>query len=55
MIKEPQIRAMKKGSYLINYARGKVVDIDALAAAIRCSVRSQPTTGVDCPSAVPRP
>ena len=35
MIKEPQIRAMKKGSYLINYARGKVVDIDALAAAIR--------------------
>jgi D-3-phosphoglycerate dehydrogenase len=35
MIKEPQIRTMKKGSYLINYARGKVVDIDALAAAIR--------------------
>ena len=35
MIKEPQIRAMKKGSYLINSARGKVVDIDALAAAIK--------------------
>src|SRR5690606_28092762 len=35
MIKEKQIRTMKKGSYLINYARGKVVDIDALAAAIK--------------------
>jgi len=35
MIKEPQIRAIKKGGYLINYARGKVVDIDALAAAIK--------------------
>jgi D-3-phosphoglycerate dehydrogenase / 2-oxoglutarate reductase len=34
MFKEPQLRAMKKGSYLINYARGKVVDIDALAAAL---------------------
>jgi D-3-phosphoglycerate dehydrogenase len=35
MIKEEQIRAMKPGGYLINYARGKVVDIDALAAAIQ--------------------
>lgn len=35
MIKEEQIRAMKPSSYLINYARGKVVDIDALAAAIK--------------------
>jgi D-3-phosphoglycerate dehydrogenase / 2-oxoglutarate reductase len=35
MFKEPQLRAMKKGSYLINYARGKVVDIDALAAALK--------------------
>jgi len=35
MFKEPQIRAIKKGGYLINYARGKVVDIDALAAAIK--------------------
>ncbi|WP_101674246.1 phosphoglycerate dehydrogenase [Alloalcanivorax mobilis] len=35
MIKEEQIRAMKPKSYLINYARGKVVDIDALAAAIK--------------------
>ena len=34
MIKEEQLRAMKPKSYLINYARGKVVDIDALAAAI---------------------
>lgn len=35
MIKEAQIRAMKKGSYLINAARGKVVDIDALAAGLK--------------------
>lgn len=35
MIKEEQIRAMKPKAYLINYARGKVVDIDALAAAIK--------------------
>lgn len=35
MIKDEQIRAMKPKSYLINYARGKVVDIDALAAAIK--------------------
>jgi D-3-phosphoglycerate dehydrogenase len=34
MYKEAQIRAMKPRSYLINYARGKVVDIDALAAAL---------------------
>ena len=35
MIGEAQIRAMKPGSYLINAARGKVVDIDALAAGLR--------------------
>lgn len=35
MIKEEQIRAMKPKGYLINYARGKVVDIDALAAALK--------------------
>lgn len=34
MIGEAQIRAMRKGSYLINLARGNVVDIDALAAAL---------------------
>ena len=34
-MKEEQIRAMKPKSYLINYARGKVVDIDALAAALK--------------------
>lgn len=34
MYTEREIRAMKQGSYLINYARGKVVDIDALAAAL---------------------
>ncbi|KAF0811124.1 D-3-phosphoglycerate dehydrogenase [Alcanivorax sp. S71-1-4] len=35
MIKEAQIRAMKPKSYLINAARGKVVDIDALSAALK--------------------
>ncbi|MGY6769489.1 phosphoglycerate dehydrogenase [Komagataeibacter sp. NFXK3] len=35
MIGEAQIRAMKKGSFLINNARGNVVDLDALAAALK--------------------
>ena len=35
MIGEKEIRAMKPGSILINAARGTVVDIDALAAALR--------------------
>jgi len=35
MIGEKQIRGMKKGAYLINNARGTVVDIDALAAALK--------------------
>ena len=35
MIGEKEIRAMKQGSYLINAARGTVVDIEALAAALR--------------------
>ena len=34
MIGEKEIRAMKKGGILINAARGTVVDIDALAAAL---------------------
>ncbi len=34
MIGAEQIRAMKPGSYLINAARGKVVDIPALVAAL---------------------
>jgi D-3-phosphoglycerate dehydrogenase len=35
MIAEAQIRAMKKGAYLINNSRGTVVDLDALARALR--------------------
>ena len=35
MFRAPQLAKMKPGSYLINYARGKVVDIDDLAAALR--------------------
>ncbi|MDB5513045.1 MAG: D-isomer specific 2-hydroxyacid dehydrogenase NAD-binding [Enterovirga sp.] len=35
MIGEAEIRAMKKGAYLINNSRGTVVDLDALAAALR--------------------
>lgn len=35
MIGEREIRAMKKGSYLLNAARGKVVVIEALAAALK--------------------
>ncbi|GCD58545.1 D-3-phosphoglycerate dehydrogenase [Acetobacter pasteurianus NBRC 3280] len=32
---EAQIKAMKKGSFLINNARGNVVDLDALAEALK--------------------
>ncbi|UAW98838.1 phosphoglycerate dehydrogenase [Halopseudomonas nanhaiensis] len=35
MMGEKEIRAMKQGGILINAARGTVVDIDALAAALR--------------------
>ncbi|MFH7617713.1 NAD(P)-dependent oxidoreductase, partial [Pseudomonas syringae group genomosp. 7] len=35
MIGEKEIRAMKKGSILINAARGTVVQLDALADAIK--------------------
>jgi D-3-phosphoglycerate dehydrogenase / 2-oxoglutarate reductase len=35
MIGEAEIRAMKPGSYLINNSRGTVVDLDALARALR--------------------
>jgi D-3-phosphoglycerate dehydrogenase len=35
MIGAAEIRAMKPGSYLINNSRGTVVDLDALAAALR--------------------
>ncbi|WNJ99201.1 phosphoglycerate dehydrogenase [Thalassospiraceae bacterium LMO-JJ14] len=35
MIGAAEIAAMKKGAYLINNARGKVVDIDALAEALK--------------------
>ncbi|MDR3608486.1 MAG: phosphoglycerate dehydrogenase [Oligoflexia bacterium] len=35
MIAAPQLALMKKGAYLINASRGNVVDIDALATALR--------------------
>ena len=35
MIGEAEIRAMKPGAYLINNSRGTVVDLDALAGALR--------------------
>ena len=35
LITATQINQMKKGSYLINASRGKVVDLDALAAALK--------------------
>ena len=35
LIGATELRAMKKGAYLINASRGTVVDIDALAAALR--------------------
>ncbi len=35
MIGEAEIRAMKPGAYLINNSRGTVVDLDALARALR--------------------
>jgi D-3-phosphoglycerate dehydrogenase len=35
MIGEAEIRSMKRGAYLINNSRGTVVDLDALARAIR--------------------
>jgi D-3-phosphoglycerate dehydrogenase len=35
MIGEREIRAMKPGAYLINNSRGTVVDLDALAGALR--------------------
>ncbi len=35
MIGEAEIRAMKPGSYLINNSRGTVVDLDALARALK--------------------
>ncbi len=34
MIREPQIRAMRPGAVLLNLARGDVVDIETLAAAL---------------------
>lgn len=35
MITEKEISKMKKGSYLINSCRGDVVDVNALAAALK--------------------
>jgi D-3-phosphoglycerate dehydrogenase / 2-oxoglutarate reductase len=35
MVGEPQIAEMREGAFLVNASRGTVVDIDALAAALR--------------------
>lgn len=35
MVSEKQLKIIKKGSYLINASRGTVVDIDALASALK--------------------
>ncbi len=35
MISAPELAAMKRGSYLINNARGELVDMDALIAALQ--------------------
>jgi D-3-phosphoglycerate dehydrogenase / 2-oxoglutarate reductase len=35
MISAAQLKLMKKGSYLLNASRGKVVDLEALAAALK--------------------
>jgi D-3-phosphoglycerate dehydrogenase len=35
MIGAAQLASMRKGSYLLNYSRGTVVDLDALAAALK--------------------
>src|SRR3546814_2584244 len=35
MIGEAQIRDMRRGAFLINASRGNVVDLDALAAALK--------------------
>jgi D-3-phosphoglycerate dehydrogenase len=35
MIAAPQLEKMSKGSYLLNLSRGNVVDVDALAAALK--------------------
>jgi D-3-phosphoglycerate dehydrogenase len=35
MIAAAHIRAMRPGSFLINASRGRVVDVEALEAAIR--------------------
>ncbi len=35
LIGKPQLRAMRRGAILINNARGGIIDIDALAAALR--------------------
>src|SRR6202012_6304801 len=35
MIGEAELRAMKRGAYLINNSRGTVVDLDALSRSVR--------------------
>jgi len=53
MIGSPVFEALKRGAYLINVARGRIVDADALAAAARS--RKLAGVGLDVTDPEPLP